>query len=94
MDALFSGIVEQGKHLGRRLGFPTANIRLDDPEASLVVNGVKAEEEATKDPFVKKIGPYLPGAYTVTIVHSNGKKKTIRVELFGGARVHEVDITK
>lgn len=70
------------------------HVRVDDPEASLVVNGVKAEEEATKDPFVKKIGPYLPGAYTVTIVHSNGKKKTTRVELFGGARVHEVDITK
>ena len=42
MDALFSGIVEQGKHLGRRLGFPTANIRLDDPEASLPANGVYA----------------------------------------------------
>ncbi|OKO94849.1 hypothetical protein RA955_10055 [Geobacillus proteiniphilus] len=70
------------------------HVRVDDPEASLVVNGVKTEEEATKDPFVKKIGPYLPGAYAVTIVHSNGKKKTARVELFGGARVHEVDITK
>ncbi|WP_031410050.1 zinc ribbon domain-containing protein [Geobacillus vulcani] len=70
------------------------HVRVDDPEASLVVNGVKTEERATKDPFVKKMGPYLPGAYAVTVVHSNGKKKTVRVELFGGARVHEVDVTK
>ncbi|MFC0295889.1 hypothetical protein [Geobacillus jurassicus] len=70
------------------------HVRLDDPEASFVVNGVKTEGEATKDPFVKKIGPYLSGAYSVTVVHPDEKKKTIRVELFGGARVHEVDVTK
>lgn len=68
--------------------------RVADSEATLVVNGVKVKEEETKDPFVKKIGPYLPGAYTVTAVHPDGKKKTARVELFGGARVREVDITK
>jgi len=70
------------------------HVRLDDAEAALVVNGVKVKGEATKDPFIKKIGPYLPGAYTVTAVYPNGKQKTAHVELFGGARVREVDIVK
>ncbi len=37
------------------------HVRVDDPEASLVVNGVKTEEEATKDPFVKKTRPVFAG---------------------------------
>ncbi|MGP3561261.1 hypothetical protein [Geobacillus subterraneus] len=70
------------------------HVRLDDPEATLVVNGREVKGGATKDPFIKKIGPYLPGVYTVTAVDPQGKKKTVRVELFGGARVREIDITK
>ncbi|AGT31758.1 hypothetical protein M493_07365 [Geobacillus genomosp. 3] len=70
------------------------HVRVDDPGAALIVNGVKTEGETTKDPFVKKIGPYLPGTYTVAAAGADGEKKAVRVELFGGARVHEVDVTK
>lgn len=39
---VLTGTVEQGKHLGRQLGFPTANIRPDDGHAPLPENGVYA----------------------------------------------------
>ena len=39
---VINGIVEQGKHLGRTLGFPTANVRPDEPCPPLPVNGVYA----------------------------------------------------
>ena len=37
---IIDGIVEQGKHLGRRLGFPTANIRPDRIAGEWPENGV------------------------------------------------------
>lgn len=39
---IISGTVEVGKRLGRRLGFPTANVRPDDPGIVLPPNGVYA----------------------------------------------------
>jgi len=35
-----TGIIVHGKHLGRTIGFPTANIRPDEPGQSLGENGV------------------------------------------------------
>lgn len=71
-------------------------IRLDEAGDQMMVNGKKVQGELTKDPFVKKVGPYLPGTYTITSVEDGEKRKkrTKRVALFGGARVHEVDLTK
>ena len=37
---MIDGIVEQGKHLGRRLGFPTANIRPEGVSGPWPENGV------------------------------------------------------
>lgn len=37
---IIEGIVEQGKHLGRRLGFPTANVRPDAVTGDWPENGV------------------------------------------------------
>lgn len=39
---VIQGRVEEGKHLGRRLGYPTANIRPDRPGIALPANGVYA----------------------------------------------------
>ena len=39
---VIEGIVEQGKHLGRRLGFPTANINPLSADEPWPVNGVYA----------------------------------------------------
>ena len=37
---IIDGIVEQGKHLGRQLGFPTANIRPEGVSGPWPENGV------------------------------------------------------
>lgn len=37
---IVEGIVEQGKHLGRRLGFPTANVRPERVTGAWPANGV------------------------------------------------------
>ena len=37
---VIDGIVEQGKHLGRRLGFPTANVRPERVTGEWPANGV------------------------------------------------------
>ena len=39
---IVDGVIEHGKHLGRTIGFPTANIRPDDPDILLPKNGVYA----------------------------------------------------
>ena len=41
-DMIIEGIVEQGKHLGRSLGFPTANIAARRTEGAWPPNGVYA----------------------------------------------------
>ncbi len=38
----FSGVVEQGDQLGRTLGYPTANVAVQDPTKLLPMNGVYA----------------------------------------------------
>ena len=38
----FEGTVVEGRRLGRTLGFPTANLRVDDPDKLVPMNGVYA----------------------------------------------------
>ena len=40
MDMIIDGVVEQGKHLGRTLGFPTANVRPIEAAGDWPRNGV------------------------------------------------------
>lgn len=37
-----TGVVQQGRQLGRTIGFPTANIRVEDPNKLIPANGVYA----------------------------------------------------
>ena len=64
---IVTGIVERGKQLGRRLGFPTANIRPDWTDGPLPENGVYAaafwvEEEPLARPCMLNQGvhPTVP----------------------------------
>ncbi|KYD30453.1 hypothetical protein DER53_14590 [Parageobacillus toebii NBRC 107807] len=73
------------------------NIRLNEPDDKIIINGKEVKGKPTKDPLVKKVGPYLPGTYTITSVKKDGEKRekqTKKVALFGGSRVHEVDLTR
>jgi uncharacterized membrane protein YvbJ len=70
------------------------NIRLNEPNDEIFINGEKVEGEPTKDPFVKKVGPYLPGTYTIAVKKQEKQNREAKVHLFGGARVYEVDLAK
>ncbi|WP_051529989.1 hypothetical protein [Anoxybacteroides tepidamans] len=60
-----------------------------EEDAEVMVNGEPAQGAATKDPFVKKYGPYLPGQYEITLKTKQGNK-TKTVVLFGGSRIREI----
>lgn len=47
-----TGVVEHGRQLGRSIGFPTANIRLDD-DALVPLEGVYAVEAAMPDGLIR-----------------------------------------
>lgn len=42
MIVRIEGIIEHGKHLGRTIGFPTANVRMEDSNIQLPADGVYA----------------------------------------------------
>jgi uncharacterized membrane protein YvbJ len=86
------------KVFGSRYVFEPAlyfiNIRLNEPNDEIFINGEKVEGEPTKDPFVKKVGPYLPGTYTIAVKKQEKQNREAKIHLFGGARVYEVDFSK
>lgn len=80
----FSGKVVTGNQLGRTLGYPTANIDLENPEKLTPANGVYAVEAellpASGDLFA---GPRLKGMMGIGIRPTiDGRDRTIEVNLF------------
>lgn len=70
----FQGLVVRGEQRGRRLGFPTANIRVDDPEKMLPLAGVYAVRGWTGGaavPGLLHLGPRptFPGASPSAELH-------------------------
>lgn len=69
-----SGTVVKGQNLGRKLGFPTANIQPDSPHKLIPMAGIYAttvEIQGTTYPSVTYIGsrPTFAGTYNVVEVH-------------------------
>jgi riboflavin kinase/FMN adenylyltransferase len=57
---LLTGMVEKGKQLGRQIGFPTANIAIDDPYKLIPAHGVYCGFAWIQDqplPMICNIGP-------------------------------------
>jgi riboflavin kinase/FMN adenylyltransferase len=80
----FSGKVVKGNQLGRTLGYPTANIDLENPEKLTPADGVYAVEAellpASGELFA---GPRLKGMMGIGIRPTiNGRDRTIEVNLF------------
>lgn len=80
----FSGKVVKGNQLGRTLGYPTANIDLENPEKLTPANGVYAVEAellpASGELFA---GPRLKGMMGIGIRPTiDGRDRTIEVNLF------------
>jgi riboflavin kinase/FMN adenylyltransferase len=77
-DFFVKGIIVEGKRIGRKLGFPTANITPDDPHKLLPKNGVYAV-------FLKITGNTFGGMLNIGIrptVNTNKFSKTIEVNIF------------
>ena len=74
-----TGHVTHGEHIGTQLGFPTANIVLDDPQQLIPLAGVYAVQVHRESD-----GTWMPGM--MNIGHRptfDGHKQTLEVNIFG-----------
>ena len=76
---IITGTVEHGRQLGRRLGFPTANLRPDEPAPALPANGVYAatfwlegEDRAYPCMLNQGVHPTVPGGMPTIEAHLLG----------------------
>lgn len=77
-DFFFSGIVIHGDKLGRKLGYPTANLRVEDEEKITPGNGiyaVYAQPEGTTD----RLKAMMSIGFRPTV---DGKKRVIEINIF------------
>ena len=90
------GIVVEGRHMGRKLGFPTANIRPDTPRKMIAKNGVYAVKVQIDEEEKTRYGMMSIG--TRPTLH-NGTDQSIEIHLFNfsdmiyGRRL-KVDVTR
>jgi riboflavin kinase/FMN adenylyltransferase len=75
----FSGTVVEGDKLGRTLGFPTANLRINDPFKLLPADGVYAVDAIVSDEPERRLKAMMNTGYRPTV---DGKKKVTEVNLF------------
>lgn len=83
-DFFFTGLVVDGNKLGRTLGYPTANLQIQDPEKLIPGDGIYAVEvtEQTQEnmPFT---GPRLKGMMSIGIRPTiGGTSRVIEVNIF------------
>lgn len=77
-EFFFSGVVVHGDKLGRKLGYPTANLKVTDEEKITPGNGIYAVYAQTEDSPEKKKGMMSIG-FRPTV---DGKKRVIEVNIF------------
>ena len=79
----FSGTVVKGNQLGRTLGYPTANLEIDNPDKLTPANGVYAVEAQLLPTAGIFNGPRLKGMMGIGIRPTiNGTHRTIEINLF------------
>jgi riboflavin kinase/FMN adenylyltransferase len=85
-DFFFSGLVVEGDKLGRTIGYPTANLQMQDMDKLLPGDGVYAvEAEIIGDdpPAAPAILPHLKGMMNIGIRPTvGGTRRVIEVNLF------------
>ena len=77
-EFFFSGTVVHGDKLGRKLGYPTANLRIEDPEKIISGNGIYAVY-ALPEGFKERFKGMMSIGFRPTV---DGKKRVIEVNLF------------
>lgn len=79
-DFFFSGTVIHGDKLGRQLGYPTANLRVENDEKIIPGNGIYAVYAELAD---ETLSPRLKGMMSIGFRPTvDGKKRVIEVNLF------------
>lgn len=79
----FSGRVVKGNQLGRTLGYPTANLEVEDPEKLTPANGIYAVEAQVLPAGELFTSPRLRGMMSIgTRPTIDGTNRTIEVNLF------------
>jgi riboflavin kinase/FMN adenylyltransferase len=82
----FNGLVTEGNKLGRTIGFPTANLKIDDWEKILPGQGVYAvDAEFMTDPGKQLSGVKLAGMMNIgkrPTINNDDSQITIEVNLF------------
>jgi riboflavin kinase/FMN adenylyltransferase len=90
-DFFFEGLVIEGNKMGRTLGFPTANLGIEDPEKLLPGNGVYAVKASLFDGSYTGLEMVLPGAGSGSSL-SGMMNIGYRPTVGGGSRTIEVNI--
>jgi riboflavin kinase/FMN adenylyltransferase len=77
-DFFFSGTVVHGNKIGRTLGFPTANLKVEDPEKIVPGNGIYAVYAKPKG-YEKVLKGMMSIGFRPTV---DGKTRVIEVNIF------------
>ncbi len=95
---LLTGKVIRGNQLGRNIGYPTANLQVQEPHKLIPAYGIYAVEAAIIEPAPIKTGRYAPGqpervvqgmGYIGTRPTVDGVNRSIEVHLFNfGADIY------
>ncbi len=82
-EFFFSGVVVHGDKIGRKLGYPTANLRIEDEEKIIPGNGIYAVYAEVINE-VKNVQPSrLKGMMSIGFRPTvDGKKRVVEVNLF------------
>lgn len=77
-DFFFSGKVIHGDKLGRKLGYPTANLKINDEEKIIPGNGIYAVY-AQPEGYTEKLKGMMSIGFRPTV---DGKKRVVEVNIF------------
>ncbi|MBL0131157.1 MAG: bifunctional riboflavin kinase/FAD synthetase [Chitinophagaceae bacterium] len=77
-EFFFSGLVVHGNKLGRKLGYPTANLKITDEEKIVPGNGIYAVY-AQPEGFSERLKAMMSIGFRSTV---DGKKRVIEVNIF------------
>lgn len=78
-EFFFSGVVVHGDKIGRKLGYPTANLKINDDEKIIPGNGIYAVY-AQPEGYTERLKGMMSIGFRPTV---DGKKRVVEVNIFG-----------
>lgn len=77
-EFFFSGVVVHGDKIGRKLGYPTANLKINDDEKIIPGNGIYAVY-AQPEGYTERLKGMMSIGFRPTV---DGKKRVVEVHIF------------